>query len=54
MATVSHVINGTRKVAPDTAARVRRAMEELAYQPNAVEVAPVQWAVYRLTAQLSA
>jgi len=36
VATVSHVINGTRKVAPDTAARVRRAMEELAYQPNAV------------------
>lgn len=36
VATVSHVINGTRKVAPDTAARVRRAMEELDYQPNAV------------------
>lgn len=36
VATVSHVINGTRKVAPDTAERVRRAMEELDYQPNAV------------------
>lgn len=36
MATVSHVINGTRKVAPGTAERVRRAMEELDYQPNAV------------------
>ena len=36
VATVSHVINGTRKVAPETAARVRRAMEELDYHPNAV------------------
>lgn len=36
VATVSHVINGTRKVAPDTAARVRRAIEELGYQPNAI------------------
>ena len=36
MATVSHVINGTRKVAPETAARVRQAMEELDYHPNAV------------------
>lgn len=36
VATVSHVINGTRKVAPETAARVRQAMEELDYQPNAV------------------
>jgi len=36
VATVSHVINGTRKVAPETEARVRRAMEELGYQPNAI------------------
>lgn len=36
VATVSHVINGTRKVAPDTAARVRRAIEELGYQPNGI------------------
>ncbi|MBC7343833.1 MAG: LacI family DNA-binding transcriptional regulator [Clostridia bacterium] len=36
MATVSYVINGTRKVAPETAHRVRLAMAELDYQPNAV------------------
>ncbi len=36
VATVSYVINGTRNVAPDTAARVRAAMEELNYHPNAV------------------
>lgn len=36
VATVSHVINGTRKVAPETAERVRQAMEELDYHPNAV------------------
>jgi LacI family transcriptional regulator len=36
VATVSHVINGTRKVASETAERVQRAMEELDYQPNAV------------------
>jgi len=36
VATVSHVLNGTRRVAPATAARVRRAMEELGYQPNGV------------------
>ena len=36
VATVSHVINGTRKVAPGTAERVRRAMEELDYHPSAV------------------
>ena len=36
VATVSHVINGTRRVAPDTAARVRRAIEELGYQPNGI------------------
>lgn len=36
MATVSYVINGTRKVAPDTVAQVRQAMAELDYHPNAV------------------
>ncbi len=36
VATVSYVINGTRNVAPETAARVRAAMEELNYHPNAV------------------
>lgn len=36
VATVSHVINGTRKVAPETEARVRRVMEELGYQPSAI------------------
>jgi len=36
VATVSYVINGTKPVAPETAARVRRAMEELDYHPNAV------------------
>ncbi len=36
VATVSYVINGTRNVAPETAARVRAAMEELSYHPNAV------------------
>ncbi len=36
VATVSHVINGTRPVAPETAERVRRAMEALDYRPNAV------------------
>jgi DNA-binding LacI/PurR family transcriptional regulator len=35
VATVSYVINGTKPVAPQTAARVRRAMEELDYYPNA-------------------
>lgn len=35
VATVSYVINGTKPVAPATAARVRRAMEELDYHPNA-------------------
>ncbi len=33
--TVSHVINGTRRVAPETEARVRRAIEELKYHPCA-------------------
>lgn len=36
VATVSHVINGTRKVAPKTAERVRKVVEELGYQPNAI------------------
>lgn len=36
VATVSHVINGTRPVALETAARVRHTMEILDYQPNAV------------------
>jgi LacI family transcriptional regulator len=33
-ATVSHVINNTRKVNPDTAARVEKAIQELHFQPN--------------------
>ena len=36
VATVSHVINGTRPVAPETAERVQRTMEALDYHPNAV------------------
>lgn len=36
VATVSHVLNGTRKVAPATVARVCQAMEELGYQPNGI------------------
>ena len=36
VATVSHVINGTRKVASKTAERILRAMKELNYHPNAV------------------
>lgn len=36
VATVSHVSNGTRKVAPATIQRVRQAMKELDYHPNAV------------------
>ena len=35
IATVSYVINGSKPVAPATATRVRRAMEELDYHPNA-------------------
>ena len=35
-ATVSHVINGTRKVAPETVERVQQAMKQLDYHPNAV------------------
>jgi LacI family transcriptional regulator len=34
--TVSHVVNGTRKVDPDTAARVSAAIDELGYRPNAL------------------
>ena len=34
--TVSHVINGTRFVSPELAARVRAAMEELSYRPNQI------------------
>ncbi len=34
--TVSHVVNQTRKVDPDTAARVEAAIEELGYRPNAL------------------
>ena len=36
MATVSHVINGTRHVSPELTERVRVVMEELNYQPDAV------------------
>lgn len=36
VATVSHVVNGTRNVTPETAARVRQAIEELGYHPNSV------------------
>lgn len=34
--TVSHVVNGTRPVSPETAAAVERAMQELGYVPNSV------------------
>lgn len=34
MTTVSHVLNGTRKVNPETAAAVREAMELVGYVPN--------------------
>ncbi len=34
--TVSHVINGTRFVAPETAERVRNAIEKLGFSPNGV------------------
>lgn len=36
IATVSHVINKTRYVSEELQARVRQAMEELGYQPNAI------------------
>lgn len=35
VSTVSHVINNTRHVEPETAVRVRQAITELAYHPNA-------------------
>jgi DNA-binding LacI/PurR family transcriptional regulator len=34
--TVSHVLNGTRKVEPATAAKVESAIDELGYRPNAL------------------
>ena len=34
--TVSHVLNGTRRVEPETVSRVTQAIEELGYRPNAV------------------
>jgi LacI family transcriptional regulator len=34
IATVSHVVNGTRRVAPETARRVREAMAALRYRPT--------------------
>ncbi|MHA1524149.1 MAG: substrate-binding domain-containing protein [Alphaproteobacteria bacterium] len=34
--TVSHVVNATRRVAPDTMARVRAAIENLGYHPSGV------------------
>lgn len=36
VATVSHVMNATRKVAPETEKRVKKIMEQLDYHPNAV------------------
>lgn len=36
IATVSHVVNATRKVAPETAQRVREAMQDLDYRPTAL------------------
>jgi len=36
IATVSHVINNTRYVSPELTIKVKKAMEELRYQPNAV------------------
>ncbi|HVO69248.1 MAG TPA: substrate-binding domain-containing protein [Aggregatilineaceae bacterium] len=36
VSTVSHVVNGTRHVTPETTARVRQAIEELGYHPNSV------------------
>lgn len=34
--TVSHVVNGTRRVAPATMARVQRAIAELGYRPDSI------------------
>ena len=36
LATVSHVINGTRYVSPELTARVREVLSELDYKPDAV------------------
>lgn len=36
MTTVSHVLNGTRKVSPDTESAVRDAMQRVGYVPNTV------------------
>jgi len=36
VATVSHVINGTRYVSDELTGRVEQAMEEIGYHPNAV------------------
>lgn len=36
ISTVSHVVNLTRKVSPDTAARVRAAIEQTGYRPNPI------------------
>lgn len=36
VSTVSYVINGTRRISDSTAARVRAAMEETGYRPNAL------------------
>ena len=38
--TVSHVVNGTRFVAPDTRDRVRHALESLSYEPPPLAVRP--------------
>ena len=34
VSTVSHVVNGTRRVAPDTARAVEAAIASFAYRPN--------------------
>ena len=36
IATVSHVINGTRKVSPETTARVEKSITAMKYRPNAI------------------
>jgi len=36
VATVSYVVNGSRPVAPETAARVQQAIKELHYRPNSI------------------
>ena len=35
-ATVSYVINGTKKLSPETTKKVKEAIEELNYSPNTV------------------